>query len=105
MNYFTVLDHSGDFELRWEHNDLSAREDARKAIADLKAQVNGFFLVTGDPIDEVSVGAGALNVRRIDPEQLTEVAAPEEPAGEPVRGKRGRPAGDKAIAVRPMAGG
>lgn len=114
-NVISVLDSTGDFEIRWNDENAEEREQARRAVLDLKRQGYSFFLIDGSAADEVAAGKGALNCRRADPETLlaqqglaeAEQGAAQEQAAETTSKRRGRKAGQpvQAVAVRPMRGG
>ena len=100
MNTLTVLNQDGDFEIKWDPSNDAEVEKTRTAIADLRASGYSFFLIDGRPADAVTAGAGALEVRRVDGEELVQ---PETSDSSPKRGRRS--AKTEAIAVRPQRGG
>jgi hypothetical protein len=67
-----VLNGRGDTKIEWDHNDPSQVESARKIIHDLRLQGYLFFLVDGNPADEVTAGSGALIVRKLTAEEVVE---------------------------------
>lgn len=105
----SVLNSSGDMKITWDHSKPEECEMARQQVSLLKTQGYTFFLVDGQPIDEVSSGQGTLLVRKITVEELVESA--KESEKEIAKKRRGRPAktpptpDQNVIAVRPLRGG
>lgn len=54
----SILNSTGDTTITWDAADPAACADARRTVADLKAQGYTFFLTSGSPADEVTAGAG-----------------------------------------------
>jgi hypothetical protein len=121
-----ILNGRGDTRLEWDPADPARCEEMRQMVADLKSRGYVFFLADGaTPADEVSAGAGTLLVRRVEADDVVDVAieaatrpapGPEpepEPAppaetgtGPDTKRRRGRPPKAPAVvAVRPIQGG
>jgi hypothetical protein len=114
-----VLDPTGDVRITWNPSDPASCARAREEVAALKAAGYSFFLVDGEPADEIAAGglAGTLSCRRVEMEELLP-ASPEEERTPPIvpeegpdeRPKRGpgRPRKREpvqAVATRPLQGG
>jgi len=113
MTILSILDSSGDTKLTWQHDDPKSVADARKNITDLKAAGYSFFIADGTPADEVTAGAGELEFRRVDVEELVAdtPAVPERTVAQidaesqtVDKKKAGRPA-RQAVAVPRQQGG
>lgn len=65
-----VLDQSGDIKITWDADDAESCRKARVEVEHLKAAGYHFFLVDGNPADEVTAGRGTLNCRRISADEL-----------------------------------
>ena len=83
MNELSVLNESGDTQIKWSHDNPEEQAAARQQIADLKAAGYSFFLVTGDPADEVAAGAGELEMRRVEADEIVTLPAAPGPPPEP----------------------
>lgn len=107
METISVLGPSGHVEIKWDAENEAEREEARRAVADLKRQGYSFFLVDGTPADEVTAGGGHLVVRRLEAAEVVEAATDEaaEKEGEVTTPKRGRKPGGKVVAIPAMRGG
>jgi hypothetical protein len=121
MNTLTILDKTGDTKLTWDQTDPASCQKARDTVAALKAQGYSFFLVDGNPADEVTAGSGEIVVRKLaGDEVVVTVAEPSESTPKPSesvepglcqcgkkQGHRGRcpKTGRSVVAVRPIAGG
>lgn len=118
-----VMDSTGHTTITWEPGDADEEAKAREVVEGLKKLGYTFFLVSGEPADEVSAGAGVgkLIVRALGEDPIADLAseaelrsaakadvlAPEQDvAPEPRR--RGRPPRQpqaEAVGVRRMQGG
>lgn len=121
ITQMSVMDASGDLEMRWDHNNPEEVEAARAMVYGLKEKGYSFFLSDGRPADEVEFGAGALTYRRVEAEAIlppdsppvaaVEAEAPESGGSTPKkRGRRRqatveRPADQTVVASRAMRGG
>lgn len=126
MTTLSILNHSGDLKLTWNHEDAAERERIRAEVEQLRAAGYTFFLVDGSPADEVTAGQGELVVKRLTADEVVEApgdgplpaVVAEEPVPMPKR--RGRPPKAKSgahtgtpvaepnrniVAVRPLRGG
>ncbi len=106
MTTLTILDHEGDTTLTWDPQNPEETAAARDTVLDLKKQGYAFFLVDGNPADEVTAGQGTLIVRKLTAQEVLEPEPePEpEPAALAGRPRKGRPR-KQVIATRPISGG
>jgi hypothetical protein len=72
MNTLSILNGKGDTKLTWDAADPEQCREARATVAELKRAGYLFFLVDGNPADEVTAGSGALIVRKLTAEEVVE---------------------------------
>lgn len=103
------LNETGDLKLTWDTSSPADVERARKEVLELKGQGYSFFLVTGEPADEIAAGQGVLDCRRVDAEELltgaTASAAPAQEKTPAVEAQAEPRRGRKAVAVPQQRGG
>lgn len=118
LSRLTVMDGSGDTELRWDPLDPDEVEAMRATVETLRTKGFVFFLVDGRPADEVTAGNGGLVAKRIQAEEVVEsiLAQPVPPAAARMGRRRKSaltpdatppqpPPDREVLAHRPMRGG
>jgi hypothetical protein len=108
MSRLTVLNGTGDTEIKWDPGNPTEVATMRATVDALKAKGFVFFLVDGHPANEPIDGLGTLSVRRISPEEVATQAQAAEPTGKRRRGSAKAAAatpGTEVVAHRRMQGG
>lgn len=105
----TVMDGSGDFEIKWDGSKPEEVAEARAALEALRERGYQFFLVDQTPVDDVPPGVERLCCRRATVEEVVAetVVPPARKRGRPAKTEATAPASGKphAVAHRPMRGG
>jgi|SRR6185437_16674172 len=110
MKTIDFLDGSGHLSLTWDPQDQASVDKARAEFEALRDAGYSFFRTVQE--ETFSAESGALEVRRVNPEEVAPRLELSEPAVQPAEQleqiRRGQPRSrnkERVVAARPMRGG